>query len=284
MKLGIIIPLIEDELDGFYSIINKVQLNLELALIDNYHIIVVFQSKNNILLPLIKNVTFVITTFYSVSNARNIGLDKFQNNCDYIYLLDQDALPSVDFLIQSKTNMKLKTSIWSGKINWTGLTENKKNFSNNNIKKMNIFFFPRKTFLGCYFFKSDSINKTRFNLNLGPGENTKLKGGEDLLFLADFCSRNNINNFKYYPNLYIDHPKRPSNNQKELLYLESQIAVSKHLVYNKQMLFEMRFGAFIYLLLFLANGFVKVLKMQKNSLIIFKRRLFYMFKKYNINV
>jgi hypothetical protein len=284
MKLGIIIPLIEDELDGFYSIINKVQLNLELALIDNYHIIVVFQSKNNIFLPLIKNVTFVITTFYSVSNARNIGLDKFQNNCDYIYLLDQDALPSVDFLIQSKTNMKLKTSIWSGKINWTGLTENKKNFSNNNIKKMNIFFFPRKTFLGCYFFKSDSINKTRFNLNLGPGENTKLKGGEDLLFLAVFCSRNNINNFKYYPNLYIDHPKRPSNNQKELLYLESQIAVSKHLVYNKQMLFEMRFGAFIYLLLFLANGFVKVLKMQKNSLIIFKRRLFYMFKKYNINV
>lgn len=283
MKLGIIIPLIEEELEGFYSSIKKVQLNLKLSLIDNYDILVVLQSKSNITLPKIKNLKFVITTFYSVSNARNVGLERFQSNCDYIYILDQDAVPSVEFLRESKINMNLKIAIWSGKINWIGNTNNKLKSSNNSVKKLSIFFIPYKTFLGCYFFKSELINfhKIRFNQNLGPAENTKLKGGEDVLFLANFFSKNNIKTYKYYSNLYVHHPKRPSNNQKELLYLESQAAISRHLVHNNQMLYKIRFGSLIYLFLFLVNGFVKFLKLEENGLIILKKRLSSIFKKYD---
>jgi hypothetical protein len=285
MKLGIIIPLIEEELEGFFSSIKKVQLNLKLALINNYEILVVLQSKNNIKLPKIQNLKFEITSFYSVSNARNIGLDRFQSNCDYIYLLDQDAVPSVELLIESKINMDLKIAIWSGKINWIDETNNVLILSNNKFNNLTPFTIPYRSFLGCYFFKSEliSFQKIRFNLHLGPGEDTKLKTGEDILFLCDYFSRNNINSYKSYPNLYVHHPQRPTNNHKTLLYLEGQIAIYKHLVANKKMLFKIRIGSIIYLFLFLANGFVKFLKLEENGLIILKRRLFYIFNKFDIH-
>lgn len=146
MKLGIIIPLIEEELEGFFSSIKKVQLNLKLALINNYEILVVLQSKNNIKLPKIQNLKFEITSFYSVSNARNIGLDRFQSNCDYIYLLDQDAVPSVELLIESKINMDLKIAIWSGKINWIDETNNVLILSNNKFNNLTPFTIPYRSF------------------------------------------------------------------------------------------------------------------------------------------
>ena len=284
MKLGIIIPLIEEELEGFYSTIKKVQLNLKTALIDNYSILVVLQSKSTIVLPTIKHLKFEKTRLYSVSNARNIGLDRFQSNCDYIYLLDQDAVPSVEFLIESKKNMTLKISIWSGKINWVESKNDMITSSNDKFKSLTSFVIPFKSFLGCYFFKSELIDlqKIRFNLNLGPAENTKLKTGEDILFLCDVFSENKIHSYKYYPNLYVHHPQRPTNNSKTLLYLEGQIAIYKELVYNNQMLIKIRFGSLIYLFMFMVNGFLKFLKFEKNGLIILKRRFFFIFKKYDI--
>ena len=285
MTLGIVIPVIEEELENFYSNIKEIQLNFKLAQLESYQIVVVLQSKNNITLPCIDKVGFEITSFYSVSNARNIGLDKLENKCSYIYLLDQDAIPSVEFLIEAKTNMGLKYDIWSGKINWVKNKINKIKSSNEKNSYLKTFFIPYNSFLGCYFFKSELIkrDKIRFNDHLGPAENTYLKSGEDVLFLCDLLSKNKVQRYKFYPNLYINHPKRTTDNSKTILYLDGQAAIYKHLLFNNCMLFQIRLGSLIYLFLFMSNGFFKFLKGEEKGFFIFKRRLSSIFKRYDIN-
>jgi len=288
--LGVVIPVIESELEGLYINLDRIQLNLELANIDDYKIVVVLQTKDiNIQLREYNKTKFKVVSYYSVSQARNIGLNEISKEADYIYLLDQDATPSVEFFIQAKNNMSLGLSVWSGKINWIAdRMKNKGNQNNGNQNKgyyLSSFFVPLNTFLGCYIFKAALIRKysIRFNQNLGPAENTQLKTGEDVYFLCEFFSKNKIGRYIFYPKLQINHPERPRDNSKSILYLDGQVAIYKNLLLSHSMNFRIRMGAFLYLILFTFNGFLKFIRMEENGYFIFKKRLYSLFyNKYEI--
>ena len=282
--LGIIIPVIESELDGLYINLVRIQSNLELADIDDYQIVVVLQVKDiHIKLPEHNKIKFKVVSYYSVSKARNIGLNEVSRDAEYIYLLDQDATPSVDFFIQTKKNMSLGLSVWSGKINWTG-GRVKNKVSHNKGYYLSSFFIPMNTFLGCYIFKAVLIRKhaIRFNEFLGPAENTKLKTGEDVYFICEVFSKNKIGRYMFYPKLQINHPERPRDNSKSILYLDGQVAIYKHLLMKPSMLSLIRMSALFYLILFTFNGFLKFIRMEENGFFIFKKRLSSLFCKYDI--
>jgi hypothetical protein len=283
--LGIIIPVIEEELSTLKQNIDLLKENLNKATLDQYKICIVIQTKNHIILDNIDNVFIKTISYYSVSHARNIGLEVLKDKCDYIYLLDQDALPSVEFLKQSKVNIKNNLDIWSGKIYWTDEKLTTFEFLNFDIHKLNTFFIPYNTFLGCYIFKNTLIYKycIRFNENLGPAEDTYLKTGEDVLFLCELFSYNKIKRYAFYKNLKIFHPKRTIDNYKTLLYLEGQSAIYKYLTSSKSMILNIRLSSFIYIILFIVNGFKKSLFGEENGTEILKKRVQSIFKKYDIN-
>lgn len=283
--LGIIIPIIEEELSTLSQNIKLLKSNLQEATIEHYEIYIIIQSKNDIKISNMEKVTFQIISYYSVSHARNLGLEMLGQKCKYVYFLDQDALPSVEFLKESRLNMKDSLSIWSGKIYWTD--EKMKTYKNSEFgsTKLNTFFIPYNTFLGCYIFKRDLIENfsIRFNESLGPAEDTYLKTGEDVLFLCELFSYNKIKSYSFYKNLKIFHPKRTIDNYKTLLYLEGQSAIYKYLTFSKAMILNIRASSLIYIILFIVNGLKKFVFREKNGGEIFRNRIKSIFKKYNIN-
>lgn len=283
--LGIIVPVIEEEFISSQQNLKELQKRLRLSSIASYKILVILQSKKkDIGTPVIDDVEYIVTQYYSVSNARNMGLDYFKYKSEYIYFLDQDALPSIEFLNITKKNMEYGYNVWSGKINWI-LSNVEPKIQVAQSVKSSIFFIPYNTFLGCYIFNNNLIKKHKilFNKNLGPAEDTYLKAGEDVLFICEFFSKNNINKCLLYPKLYIEHPARETNNCKTLLYLEGQAALYKYLVSTDDISFLIRFSSFMYLILYLGNGIYKFLKREENSYDILKKRFQAVFKKYDIN-
>jgi len=96
--LGIIIPIIEEELSTLSQNIKLLKSNLKEATIEHYEIYIIIQSKNDIKISNMEKVKLQIISYYSVSHARNLGLEMLSQKCNYVYFLDQDALPSVEFL------------------------------------------------------------------------------------------------------------------------------------------------------------------------------------------
>lgn len=281
--LGIITPVIEEEFVNYERNLRKVLHRLYLSNIESYKIIVVLQSKNTIKLPKIENVEFLTTNFYSVSNARNLGLIQKKYKFNYIYFLDQDALPSLEFLNITSKNMEQNYNVWLGKIDWVDDTKSLKEQCIQE-DKLSTFFLPYNTFLGCYIFKYELIKKNNifFNENLGPAENTYLKAGEDALFISEFFSKNKINWSTYYPRVYIEHPIREPDNYKTLLYLEGQAAVYKFMVRSNDTSNIIRLSAFVYLILYLMNGLFKFIKREPSAKKILIKRFKSIWKKYDL--
>lgn len=283
--LGIIIPVLEEELESFKENLYRLQNCLNQAQIEKYQICVIVQTTNQILLESANNVIYKKVSYRSVSHARNIGLDALAFKCEYLYFLDQDALPSLELLKQAKENMNKKLDVWSGKIFWTSDTCNDcSNEGSSNIL-LNSFFMPFNTFLGCYFFKSSLVSSYGliFNENLGPAEDTYLKSGEDILFICKFFSKNKIYNYLFYPNLKVLHPKRPADNSKTLMYLDGQAAVAKHCISSHEFIFRIRLAMFVYFCLFIVNGLKKFIFNEASGLLIFKARILSLVTRFDID-
>lgn len=278
--LAIIIPVIESETKHISDKINQLKKFLEKANLIKYKIYFIIQSNKNFKKLNFDKVEFIETKVFSVSHARNIGLKSICKKIDYLYFLDFDATPSINFLIQSKKNIDNNLSIWSGSIFWSEyslIIEN--NFNMNYIKK-NIIDLPYHQFLGCFIFKRSLLKKNNiiFNEDLGPGKNTKLKAGEDVLFLAEVFSKNKIKDYFFYNNLKIFHPPRFDMNLKSILYCEGQVYVHKLIIKSKLMSSRLRLASFLYLNLFILNGFKKIIFFEDHSLRLFYLRVLYIFK------
>jgi len=282
--LGIVIPVLEEELESLRMNLSRLKNYLHQAQIENYQICVIIQTANQILLEASDNVIYKKVSYHSVSHARNIGLDALALKCEYLYFLDQDALPSLRLLEQTKENMDKKLDVWSGKIFWTSDTCDNCSHEDSKIILLNSFFVPFNTFLGCYFFKSNlvSSHNLRFNENLGPAEDTYLKSGEDILFICEFFSKNKFFHHRSYPNLKVLHPKRPSDNSKTLMYLDGQAAIAKHCVSSQELIIRIRLGWFVYFCLFIINGFKKFIFNEASGLLIFKARVYSLFTRFDI--
>ena len=149
----------------------------------------------------------------------------------------------------------------------------------------NTFFVPFNTFLGCYFFKRNLIHdhNIRFNENLGPAEDTYLKSGEDILFICELYSKNQIYGYLSYPNLKVLHPIRPADNSKHLLYLNGQAAVAKHCIASQDLMCRIRLAWLVYFCLFIINGFKKFILNETLGFSVCKERVYTVFRRFNID-
>ena len=283
IDFGIVIPVIEEELSSFYRNIYKLIENLKFSKIFSYKIVVIIQSKNKISCNQIEKIEYYYDNFYSVSKARNIGFKKLNDICKYIYFLDHDAVPSIEFLTISKFNISLKTDVWACKLCWTDNINKVSKKIDNSSRFRSIFYSPFNAFLGCYIFKCELLNaiNIKFNENLGPAEDTFLKCGEDVIFLSDFFSKNNINKYKYYSNIKTFHPKRLSDNSKTITYIEGQAVVFKYLLGNSKIDNTIRFSSLVYLILYFFNGIIKFISFEKNGFYIMSKRIMCLFKKHD---
>ena len=282
--LGIIIPVLEEELESFKENLYRLKNCLNQAQIKKYQICVIVQTTNQILLEASNNVIYKKVPYRSVSHARNIGLDTLSHECEYMYFLDQDALPTVSFLQQAKINMDNKLDVWSGKIFWTSDSCDHCLHEDSKSILLNSFFVPFTSFLGCYFFKSNLIvgHDIRFNENLGPAEDTYLKTGEDILFICEFFSKHQIFYYLSCPNLKVFHPKRPADNSKTLMYLDGQAAAAKHCITCQDLNFRIRLASLLYYCLFIINGFKKFIFNETEGFLIFRKRIYTIFHKFDI--
>lgn len=275
MTLGIVIPIIEEEIKHFHKNLDILISNLSHAGIIDYKICIICQTKNAS--PKIKHdSTYLIKTeHYSVSYARNIGLQHFADKSNYIYFLDFDAIPSIDFLIESKKNMSSGLNIWSGNLKWTDDFDHDTHKPRYQYQMKNISSLPYHQFLGCFIFKKSLLfnHQIYFEESLGPGSDTFYKSGEDVLFLANIFSRNNIDKYRFYKGLNIYHPPRDNDNLKSIVYCDGAVYVNKLIIKSEEMHIKLKVSSFFYLILFIINGFKKFIFFESNSTKLLKKRI-----------
>lgn len=285
--ISFVTPVIEHDLNCF---IDNIPLVLENLSVSNFNIvewIVVVQHKTEISADVLNalkkfDINVLFTNFYSISRARNIGIREIrcsEENTEVVCFLDADALPSVELLNFFSANINEGIPLVGGKIFWGGAEDIKllnitrwcvnKNFS---VPSPLVIF---NTFLGCYAFNKKLLlhSSVLFDETIGPAENTKLKTGEDVMFLLTFVNSLNLKKILYSPISKVFHPARESDNEKALVYAEGQAITYSNILKGSQIAIRFRLASFVYLFLFVINGFVKVFLRKKNSILILRARL-----------
>lgn len=131
-------------------------------------------------------------------------------------------------------------------------------------KKPNVLI---DTYVGSYIFKIKDIMNVRFNEDVGPGENTHFKSGEDVLFLCEYFKATNKNKLNKAKCLYLYHPARPANLEKQLTYSKGQGYLYKNLILEYP-----SFYIWFMFFCFVGNSFFRCFLFKKNSFYILKNR------------
>nr|ELR5114116.1 hypothetical protein [Providencia stuartii] len=132
-------------------------------------------------------------------------------------------------------------------------------------KKVNILL---NTYVGSYLFSLDTISGIIFNEEFGPGDKTKYKSGEDVLFLSDYIKKNKISKIITSESVYLYHPQRPTDFSKHLLYARGQGKLYRILLTKKfNHYYLYRF------FLFITNALLRCILFKKNAFLILKERI-----------
>lgn len=253
----IAICLTEHDFNKFSSTIFQSIKNFEVGFNNDLDVFFRIQTKKNIEdfdLNQLKSFSYSLTNYFSVSDARNYCIDyALSLNYKNIYFFDASIyMPpeSAAFLYKcqfSSTGYIPRLEYSFSEPHGTNL---KKNYT---VKKIYPISNP---FVWTFLFPV-SLLSTRFDENLGPGEKTILKSGEDVLFLYDvLCGRRVLQS----RNDYVFHPPRGGDNTKRLIYAEGQGCLYKRLIFHKPHPF-----LFFYFFLFIINTFFLAITLRKNG-------------------
>ncbi|WP_275075987.1 hypothetical protein [Providencia rettgeri] len=129
--------------------------------------------------------------------------------------------------------------------------------------KINPIYEP---YVWSYLFSLDKIKDLYFNENFGPGQYTRFKSGEDVLFLFDYFNNNSFHVLTN-KNAKIHHPPRDSQYSKHLTYALGQGKMFRILLSNNK-------TPSIYrdIFLFFGNSFFRCLLLRPNSFKILRHR------------
>lgn len=288
MKLNIVTPIHECDLNIFLNQIHTIKLLFENSKFTDWYWVIVIQcvdinsTKNKIQPHHSTNIKFIFIEYFSVSLARNIGIENSKFLDGTLYLLDCDALPTINTLDFFYDIFIRGYKIAAVKLKWGVPNIHPINNISLSYKCKGKIFSIFNSFLSCYMLDLDLINKNRikFNENLGPGLNSKYKSGEDLIFLQDYLLHINTDiPFSQYD--FVFHPKRDSLNTKQLIYSEGQIAVAKYL-FNNHYGYKIKFSSLFYLFLLFLNSFKKIIFFENNSLKLLINRFRYLFGEQSI--
>ncbi|BBU98261.1 hypothetical protein KYI78_12040 [Providencia rettgeri] len=242
--------------------------NLACAFNYNCNVLIVIQNKSFSTISL-RAEKYHIEVQYenelNVSNARNICIEKaLHYNSKYTLFHDASIYWSknaANFINFNKGNTPKVNVIFNNNLDNIDL-----NYLNSSIKKINPIYEP---FVWSYLFNTKDISELHFDTNFGPGENTRYKSGEDVIFLFDFFERKK-NNQIVVPNenVYVYHPPRESDYSKHLLYAEGQGKMFRVLIKKHPSI-----RIYLDLCLFFGNGIYRLLLCRKNSHKILYKRL-----------
>ena len=280
-KLNIIIPAIESERNLLRENLSRLLALLEDAEIINYAVYVIFQtgSPDKDIIPSLcsPQVKVHAVSFYSTSKARNLGLSMVNlDNENYVYFLDCDAVPSRNFFEMWKHVFFNDIPLACGTVRW-GEKEMESPCSLQRGDSMVRFSRPvwkiMQHFLWAYIIRGDLIGFARFNELVGPGKDTVLKSGEDMLFFYEVVKASQIASVDVFPRCAVYHPVRPSDLSKELEYAEGQGALYRYLLCKMGLPWDARLGVGILFFLFIGNAFFRAITFRHNGFQILKNRL-----------
>ncbi|EMK6668397.1 hypothetical protein V9J75_001873 [Vibrio fluvialis] len=209
------------------------------------------------------NMQIVKTNYCSISNARNILIDHAKSNFyDYIIFHDVSIFfpkHSVKFLLENVVHgITPKLKVFFGDV------EGDVGGSKDKSRRIIPFYDP---YIWSYLIKVKDIHSI-FDLDLGPGVDTKYKSGEDVLFLYQYFSA--IGSFDVIESgsKKVYHPKRLDDYSKHLLYSKGQGALYRRV-------FKMRVEPYVYLCIFIffLNAIRRVVLLKKNSIKILLNRV-----------
>ena len=280
-KLNIILPAIESERDLLRENLSRLLSLLEDADIINYAVYIIFQTgspdEEIIPSPCPPQVKVCAVSFYSTSKARNLGLSMVNLDAEnYVYFLDCDAVPSRSFFEMLKQVFFNDIPLSCGSVRW-GEKEMESPCSMQRGDSMERSSRPlwkiMQHFLWAYIIRGDLIGFVRFNERVGPGKETVLKSGEDMLFFYEVVKANRIASVDEFPRCAVYHPARPSDLSKELKYAEGQGALYRYLLCKMSLPWDARLGVGILFFLFIGNAFFRAITFRHNGFKILKNRL-----------
>lgn len=279
-KLFFIISAIEKEK---FILLNNVKIlisNLQKSSIYHYRIAIIYQNNKKIdedilfLEKFDRKIEVYFVDFFSLSKSRNMGISKINTDDDYICFLDVRINLSLSFLMNSKNLMKENCNLWCGRLKYDNYIENKDKDRKEYRKSTYFPYWKILSFpsVSTYMIRKDLIKGISFNETIGMSKDNKLKGGEDIVFWHDVIIKNKIKKVVYLEKCFVYHPKRIKYDPKILIYTEATGAVLYYLI-NRKMPAKMKIYVVFYLILFVGNGFFRILSLQKNSVEIFKKKI-----------
>lgn len=233
--------------------------------------LIVFQGKNGAEPDELRaaDTEIIVTPEKSVSKARNVGINYAQiNGFDALLFHDSSLVYEPGFLsIVDETFSAKPEEIVKARIQW-GLRRRRPEGFRRSI--VTIF---RHSYVWSYLFDPMKIGDLRFDERLGPGEKTCITCGEDVLFMLQYISKNDVR-FVRASRQVVFHPPRPDDLSKQLAYAEGQGALYRcFLARFHQLRLDLRFTLLVEFLLFAANSIRLMLLKGRRGRDIFQRRL-----------
>lgn len=219
------------------------------------------------------NIEFNKISFLGVSNARNMCIEKAcEVNTRFIMFHDASVFwprSAATFMYAHRNNdTPVRVNLVYKKIDNVLLSDE------NHHERAMASLFNRKVnpiyahCVGAFLFKVKDLSTLRFDTRFGPGQNTRFKSGEDVIFLFDYFSK--MKSYWSYEakDVFIYHPPRGNDYSKHLTYAFGQGRMFKVLLHRHQM-----FSLYKDILLFFGNALFRCLILRENSLRIFMRRV-----------
>jgi hypothetical protein len=275
--LVLVTPVTDAELPAYREAFAAVGENLRRAAIRAKRIVVLQTRGDAAALDLgflrTPDVELVTTSRFSASAARNLGIARLDRAARYVCFLDADAVPSVGLLRSVRERVPADAGILVGRPHWhegptpAGFHEPTEPVSVP-IGRLLLAAYLWSTFLPVALVLDSGA---RFDESIGPGEGTRLKSGEDVLFLAQVVVANDVTRA-----LRLDsrtfHPARPRDFSKHLAYAEGQGSLFVRLL-RSRMRRSLKAAVLASFGLFLGNGLVRVLTFRKRSVVILGLRV-----------
>lgn len=214
-------------------------------------------------------VTVYVTNKFNVSSARNAAI-VFARYEGYDYLVFHDSSMYFTASFHGLINLALAAggSIYKGQLSWT--TDLVESEAVDSIVCVDKKIFPLMDPCVClYVFRVDYLSDVIFNEGVGPGFDTYIKAGEDVVFLNNLFSARKTNVVSFAKQALVLHPPRPTNNSKRIQYAEAQGTLLRWFFESERF----SVSVLIYFFLFFGNTLFGIILGRKNFTKIFRLRL-----------
>ena len=218
------------------------------------------------------NIEFKKINFLGVSNARNICIERAcEKNARFIMFHDVSVFwhreAAMFMYAHRNDNIAIRVNLAYENINDVLLDENhqERTVASFRNKKINPIYAH---YVGSFLFNVKDLPTLRFDTRFGPGQATRFKSGEDVIFLFDYFSKKKSYWSHEAKNVLIYHPPRNRDYSKHMIY-----ALGQGRMFNVLLRRHRVFSLYIDVLLFFGNALLRCLMLRRNSLRIFILRI-----------